>query len=133
MENSIPTNVQPDNDDLRAQCLQLRKLVTSMLVLLIVISGTINVLLLYQFRLGNGALKDARVQIANMTAEYNQIGPRMNEIINKIIQYGNTHKDFGPIMVKYNLATNAVQIVPKAPATTSAAPAVPAAPAAPKK
>jgi hypothetical protein len=131
MENLTPTNVQPESGGLPEQILQLRKTVTSMLILLVVISCTINVFLYYQLRVGKGALREARAQLGNMTAEYNQIAPKMDEFVNRIIQYGNTHKDFGPVMVKYNLATNAVQVTPKAPAAAPAAPAAPA--AAPKK
>jgi hypothetical protein len=125
METPTPTNVQPETSDCQAQCLQLRKLVSTLIILLVIMSVTTTASLFYQYWLTRKALNEFRPQFAEMMAEYSQLGPRMDDFVNKIRQYGNSHPDFGPIMVKYRLAAAPVQAAPATPAPT-VTPATPA-------
>jgi hypothetical protein len=118
------TSPQPNANDLQAQYDALRHLVVSMLILVVVISGTLNIYLLRQWRSTSKDLAGIRPQASQMIAEYQKVsGPLMNDFLKKITEYGRTHPDFAPILAKYGL---------KPAATTNLPPATPAA-AVPKK
>ena len=125
LDNKTP--IQPNANDLQAQFDALRHLVVSILILVIVISGTFNIYLLRQWRSVSKELAGIRPQAAQMIAEYQKVsGPLMNDFVKKITEYGRTHPDFAPVLAKYNL---------KPAGPTGAPPATPASPpaAAPKK
>ena len=111
LDNKIP--LQAGDNDLQAQCDALRHLITSVLILVIVISGTLNIYLLRQWRTTSKDLAAIRPQAAQMIAEYQQkSGPLMNDFVNKITEYGRTHPDFAPILAKYNIKPVAATGVP---------------------
>jgi hypothetical protein len=113
--------MQPGTNDLQAQVDAVRHLVVSMLILVVVISGTLNIYLLRQWRSTSKDLVAIRPQAAQMVAEYQKSGPLMNDFIKKVTDYGRTHPDFAPILAKYNLKpatpTNAPPLA--LPATTA--------------
>jgi len=106
--------VEPATDDLQSQIASLRSLVNSMLVLLIIVSGTLNIFFWRQYKTSKTDLNALSQQAPAMIAEYNsKQGPIMDEFIKKITEYGRSHPDFAPIMTKYGLnqlkpATNAL-------------------------
>jgi hypothetical protein len=111
-----------NNGDLQGQVESLRSLVNTILVLCLVISGTLNIYFLRQYRNAKADLSAIRPQATAMVAEYEKTtGPAMDEFVKKITEYGKTHADFAPIMNKYQLN--------KTPATGASNPA----PAAQKK
>ena len=119
---STPAPGNNGNADLQAQIDSLRSLINTLLVLAIVISGTLNIYFLRQYRNAKTDLRAIRPQAIAMWTEYEKkSGPAMDEFVAKITQYGRTHADFAPIMEKYQLN--------KAPVTGGA----PAAAQAPKK
>lgn len=123
LDNKIP--VQAGDNDLQAQCDALRHLITSILILVIVISGTLNIYLLRQWKTTSKDLASIRPQATQMISEYGQkSGPLMDDFVNKITEYGRTHPDFAPILAKYNI---------KPIAATGAPAAAPAPAAKPKK
>lgn len=119
------TPVQSGNSDLQAQVEALQHLVNSVLILVVVLSGTLNIYFLRQWRTVSKDLAGVRPQASQMIAEYQKVSaPLMNDFVRRITDYGRTHPDFAPILAKYNLK----------PATTTNTPAAPASrPAAPKK
>jgi hypothetical protein len=118
---------QPGANHLQGQYEALRHLVVSMLILVVVISGTLNIYLLRQWRSTSKDLAAIRPQAAQMINEYQKVsGPRMTEFIKKITEYGRTHPDFAPILTKYGIKPNATGAPPVG--ATSPLPA-----AAPKK
>ena len=122
------TPLQPAMNDLQAQHDALRHMVVSILILVIVISGTLNIYLLRQWRSVSKDLGVIRPQAAQMIAEYQKVnGPAMQEFVKKITEYGQNHPDFAPIMAKYNLKP----VVPTNAPPPAAQPAPPA--ATPKK
>ena len=130
MDNlDLKTPAPSGGNDLQAQFDALRHLVVSLLILVVVISGTLNIYLLRQWRTTSKDLAGIRPQAKQMVDEYqNKSGPFMNDFVQKITEYGRTHPDFAPILAKYNLK----------PATPTNAPATSPAPApapatAPKK
>ena len=109
-----PTPVQPDVSDLRTQCDQLRQLIASILILVIVISGTLGIYLLRQWQSSRKDLAAIRPQAAQMIAEYQKVsGPLMNDFVKKITDYGRSHPDFVPVLAKYGMR-------PAGPANTPA-------------
>jgi hypothetical protein len=105
MENldSKPTG-QPDSSDLQAQYDALRHLVVSLLLLVVVISGTLNIYLLRQWRSTSKDLAAIRPQATEMISEFQKVsGPRMQDFIKKLTEYGRAHPEFGPVLAKYGL------------------------------
>ena len=105
MENlETKTPVQPAANDLQEQMDALRHLVVSLLILLVVVSGTFNIYLLRQWRTTSKDLAGIKPQAAQMIGEYQRdSGPRMADFVKKITEYGRTHPDFAPVLAKYGL------------------------------
>jgi hypothetical protein len=108
-------------NDMQEQFDALRHLVVSILILLIVVSGTFTIYLLRQYRTVSKELTAYRPQATQMIAAYQKAeAPAMQEFVKKITDFGRTHPDFAPIMTKYNLKPAAAT---GAPPTTVPAPA----------
>ena len=121
LENNLPT--QTEAEPLPTQFDSLRQLVVSMLVLLIVISGTLNVFLLRQAKTSRQELEAFRPQVNAIVAQYQKnIGPAMDEFVRKLVGYGKTHPDFDPILSRY-LPKPSVPGPTPIPAPAPAAPA----------
>jgi hypothetical protein len=100
----------------------------SILILVIVISGTLNIYLLRQWKTVSRELKDIRPQATQLIADYQKTSaPAMSDFLKKVTEYGRTHPDFAPVLAKYGLKPAGV--TGAVPATTT--PQQPAAP--PKK
>jgi hypothetical protein len=125
---SQPAASPVDQIDLRDQVESLRQLVGSLLVLLLVISGTLNLYLLRQVK-GTGAdLKNIRPQVAQMINEYNKIsGPAITKFVGQLTEFSKTHPDFAPVLNKY------IRPQPGAPGAAATTAAPPPAPAPSKK
>jgi hypothetical protein len=108
-----PLPPEPDPSQLRAEIDSLRHLVVSLLILLIVISGTLNIYLLRQWRTSQTELKLLR----GMVDQYNKEDlPQITNYVAKLTEYGRTHTNFVPILQKYGL-NNAQTSPPPATAT----------------
>jgi hypothetical protein len=121
MDNlDLKTPVQADASDLRAQYDQLRQSIVSVLILVIVISGTLNIYLLRQWQSSRKDLAAIRPQAAQMIGEYQKVsGPMMSDFVKKISDYGRNHPDFTPVLAKYGIkpagTTSAPQTAPSSP------------------
>ncbi len=114
-ENKTVSTPVVDSSDLREQIESLRHLIGSVLILLVVVSGTLTLFLLRELKTTSAQLDAFRSGATNMIAAYQkQQAPLMDEFIKRIQQYGQTHRDFDPILFKYGL---------KATPSTTAAPA----------
>src|SRR5689334_2936004 len=103
-ETEIKTPAQPELVQLREQFEALRHLVVSILVLLIVVCGTLDVYLLRQRNTTRKDLKAIAPQAMNIINTYQQgQGAWIDDFIRKVSEYGRTHTDFAPIMTKYGL------------------------------
>ncbi len=101
--NSAPAS-QPGAGDLQAQIDSLRSLVNTMLILLIVVSGTLNIYFWRQFRSSKADLNTISQTALPAINEYtSKGGPAIDEFLRKVVDYGKTHPDFAPIMTKYQL------------------------------
>ncbi|MGO8678425.1 MAG: hypothetical protein ACLQVX_21495 [Limisphaerales bacterium] len=100
LENNPPAQTEPES--LPTQYDSLRQLVLSVLVLVIVISGTLNVFLLRQAKTSSQELETFRPQVNAIVAQYQKnIGPAMDDFVHKLVGYGKTHPDFDPILTRY--------------------------------
>jgi hypothetical protein len=134
LDNKMPSPTGAS--DLQAQFDSLRHLVVSILILVIVISGTLNIYLLRQWRSVSKDLAGVRPQAAQMVAEYQKVsGPMMQDFVKKLADYARTNPDFAPVLAKYHIQTAEATGAP--PASAAAPRTVPATakptPATPKK
>jgi len=128
LENKAPA--QSEVSELREQVESLRHLIGSILILLVVVSGTFNIFLLRQWKTSKTQLAFQKPQVANMVALYQKNEqPAIENFIKKMVDYGQTHPDFVPILNKYQIKAG------PPPSTSSPAPPIPgaSAPAAPQK
>lgn len=98
-----PTPTTTDTHDLQAQCDALRQLIVSVLILLIVISGTFTIYLLRQYRTTNADLAVAEPQFKTEMAQFSRVDAFMNEFVQKLVEYSRTHPEFTPVLTKYGI------------------------------
>jgi hypothetical protein len=123
IENKSVSTPALDTPDLREEIASLRHLVGSILILMVVVSGTLTIFLRREMKNTSAQLDGFRPGATNMIAVYHkQQKPVMDDFINKITQYGQAHKDFDPILFRWGLKTNAPTPLtgapPPAPANT---------------
>lgn len=106
---------QTSSSELQEQCYALRHLVVSLLVLMIVVSGTLNIFFLRQWRDAHREVLAVRPQAQQMMATYQKSeAPMMQSIVNKFTEYGRTHVDYMPILNKYGIKPSTSVAAPPA-------------------
>ena len=119
-EIQTKTSQQTVPAELQVQFDALRHFVLSVLILIVVISGTLNIYLLYQFKSTGRELEAVRPMVQNLRNGYNRgDGPVIERFVRESIDYGKTHPEFIPYLDKYGLR-------PPPGAAASIPPAVPA-------
>lgn len=116
-----PATSQSELSDLRAQYQQLQQLVSSILLVLIVISGTLTVFLLRQWRFVKTELDAVTPQAAQVLLNYSNNFAVSQDFAKKLAEYGRAHPDFTPIVNRYRL--DALLPKPGAESITSSLPA----------
>lgn len=116
------------NTDSSPEIAALKRQVFTLLVTLVVLSGTVTVYLYRQASLSKKDLDAVRPQAQQIITAFNQNQALMVNFVNQLVAYGEKHPDFVPVLAKYGIAP-----VPGIPAGSpaTAAPVAPA--AAPKK
>jgi hypothetical protein len=118
LENNLPT--RPEGEPLTTQYDSLRQLVVCILVLLIVISGTLNVFFLRQARTSRQELDAFRLQVNAMTAQYQKsVSPAMEEFVRKLGEFGRSHPEFMPILNRHISTPGNPGPAPAAPANVN--------------
>ena len=115
--NESETNL-PVQTELMDQLVALRHQVFTLLLALVVVSGTLTVVLYRQARLTGKDIEAIRPQANKIIEDFKRDRAGMENFVKQITAYGSTHPDFQPILRNYG-------IVPQ--------PQAAAAPAAPKK
>ena len=118
--NESETNL-PVQTELMDQMVALRHQIFTLLLALVVVSGTLTVVLYRQARLTGKDIEVIKPQATQIIEAFKRDRQGMENFVKQLASYGNTHPDFQPILRKYGVAP------PSQPA------AAPAAPAAPKK
>ena len=98
-----PTPSQPDLKDLQIQCDSLQQLVSSLLLVLIVVSGTLSIFLLRQWRFAQSEAEALAPQAAALITEHTNNYAMTQDFVKKMAEYGRSHPDFAPIVAKYHL------------------------------
>jgi hypothetical protein len=118
--------VAPEAEDVQQQCACLQRQITTLLLALIIVSGTLTVFLWRQKAYARRDLEAMQQPAAQIIQDFNQNQATMKGFVDKIAEYGRTHPDFMPILTKYR-----IPVPTGAPPAAATAPK-PAAPA-PKK
>ena len=100
---------------------RLQQQVNTLLILLLVVSGTLSVFLLRQVSLQRKEMDRLRPVVA----QYNtNVVPRLQEFMNQLGEYSRTHPEVMPILTKYGLVQHPAA-GPGTSSSTEPAPAIP--------
>jgi energy-converting hydrogenase Eha subunit F len=113
--NESETNI-PVQTELMDQIVALRHQVFTLLLALVVVSGTLTVVLYRQARLTGRDIDGIKPQATQIIAAFNRDRAGMENFVKQLAAYGNTHPDFQPILKKYGV------VPPTQPAAAPAAP-----------
>ena len=120
MPTTTTASATSSDPDLRADLESLRSLVGYTIILVCVISLTLNMYLLRQMRYAQRDLQSIKQQATEMITQYQKVSaPIMDSLVRQITDYGRTHPDFAPILSKYGISLS------NAPATPRPAPTAP--------
>jgi hypothetical protein len=86
--------------DLKDQIATLQHQVFTLLLALIVISGTLTVYLYRQASLIGVDIAVIKPQATQTIRAFNQTRPGLDNFVNQLVAYGQTHPDFRPILQK---------------------------------
>jgi len=122
IQTKAPEQTEPA--ELQTQFDSLRHFVLSVLILVIVMSGTLNIYLLYQYKSAGKELVTFGQQFQVFrNSYYKGDGPAIERFVRECMDYGKTHPDFGPVLDKYGLRPPAGMAVPTPAPAPAAAPA----------
>jgi hypothetical protein len=100
-ETSSPT-------DFAEQIAALRRQTFTLLLALIIVSGTLTVFLYRQASLTRRDIAAIKPQASQIIQAYSQNGSNIQNFVKTLAAFGATHPDFQPILKKYGIApTNA--------------------------
>jgi hypothetical protein len=106
LENPIPAH--SDANELQSQYEALRHVVVSILIILLVISGTFTIFLLRQYRSTKADIANAEPQVRQMWVEYSREKQVMDQFVSQIVEYSRTHSDFMPVLTKYGIKPSSI-------------------------
>ena len=85
------------------QIAALQRQVFTLLLALVVVSGTLTVFLWYQSRITGKEIDANKSQAMQVMDMFNQTRPGVEKLIPQLIAYGQTHPDFQPILKRYGI------------------------------
>ena len=119
--------------ELMDQIVALRHQVFTLLLALVVVSGTLTVYLYRQASVARKDLAAVKPQATQLIEAFKRDHPTMDSFVKQLTAYGVTHPDFQPILRKYGIPPQTqpgpTPVAPEAPGK----PPMPATPTAPKK
>ena len=117
--------------ELRAQCAQLQAQTHNLRLAQLVVALALAGFFWVEVSRNSQALKTMRPQAAQIDEAAKKQTEAINEIVNRLAEFGRTHPDFAPILAKYRIAAtpSTASTAPRIAPMTAPAPA----PAAPKK
>jgi hypothetical protein len=114
--NESETN-PPVQTELMDQIVALRHQVFTLLLALVVVSGTLTVVLYRQAKLTGRDIDIIKPQATQIIAAFKRDQPSMENFVKQLTAYGVTHPDFQPILKKYGIVPQAqpaaTPVVPK--------------------
>ena len=113
--NESETNL-PVQTELMDQIVALRHQVFTLLLALVVVSGTLTVILYRQARLTGKDIEVIKPQATQIIEAFKRDRPGMENFVKQLASYGNTHPDFQPILKKYGIVATQPAATPVVPA-----------------
>ncbi len=107
-------NESPTQTEISDQIAALRKQTFTLLLALIIVSGTLTVFLYRQASLTRRDIAAIQPQAMQLIQAFSQNGPNIQAFVKHVQAFGVTHPDFQPILKKYGIAPTNVT----APVTT---------------
>jgi hypothetical protein len=90
--------------ELSDQVSALRQQVFTLMLALIIVSGTLATYLYYQSRILGRDITNIKPQAVQVIQTFNQDRPQLERLVNQLIAYGQSHPDFQrQILDKYNI------------------------------
>lgn len=118
MDDPLQTSASSQPADLQSQLESLRRLTSSLLLLVLLVSLTLTIFLARQWRFTKSEIDLMGPQASQIIAESGKSLPAMQEFVKRLNEYAKTHPDFGPIANKYHLS----EVLGKTGTGTAAAP-----------
>lgn len=87
-------NTPESGSEVAEQIAALRRLVFTLLLALIVVSGTLTVYLYRQQKLLRTDIANVRPQALQIITTFKQNQPNLEHLIGQLVAYGNTHPDY---------------------------------------
>ena len=109
-----PASTPAGADDVNAQLASVASMLNSILVLVLVLAGVVDLFIVRQVKNTRTDLTNIRPFVAQAAAQAQHNAPALDDFARKLADFGRTHADFAPIVTKYGL---------KASTSTNAAPA----------
>ena len=100
-----PASTSGSTSDLQGQVESVKQLVISTLLLVLILSGTLNIFLWRQFKTVKEDLAPLKPTATQIIAECNRVNGMAQEVAKRLVEYGRTHPDFQPTLAKYELTT----------------------------
>ena len=113
--NQSETNL-PVQTELMDQIVALRHQVFTLLLVLVVVSGTLTVVLYRQAKLTGRDIAIIKPQATQIIAAFKRDLPLMENFVKQLTAYGVTHPDFQPILKKYGIVATQPAATPVVPA-----------------
>lgn len=98
------------------QIVALRHQVFTLLLVLVVVSGTLTVVLYRQAKLTGRDIAIIKPQATQIIAAFKRDLPLMENFVKQLTAYGVTHPDFQPILKKYGIVATQPAATPVVPA-----------------
>jgi hypothetical protein len=124
--SDLETKNASNTEDLRQQCASLQRQVSTLLLAMFVLSGTVTVFLWRQARYARVDLETLKAPAAQLIQAFKQEKLLMDDFVAKLSEFGKTHPDFAPILNKYKIQPAAASSITSAPPAVVAPPVSPA-------
>jgi hypothetical protein len=114
--NESETN-SSDQTELMDQVVALRHQVFTLLLALVVVSGTLTIYLYRQASVTGKDIASIKPQATQIIQAFSQNRVGMENFVKQLTAYGNTHPDFQPILRKYGIVQQSAAgpVAPAAP------------------
>jgi len=105
-EMETKAGVASDLTEISERCAELERRASMLQVALILVSLCLAFFAGFQWRRASRDLDGIRPQLAQVEEANKKQDPLLQSVAQKLVEYGRSHPDFTPIVMKYGLNTN---------------------------